>query len=90
MLSPKCLNSRNRWATSKILDVYELLLKKYKFLFVELFLSFFKTEQLKENQKQSKEKVSCTVKRIQDLEVSTKELRTPFVFDITVWFYLSK
>ena len=33
----------------------------------------FKTEQLKENEKQSKETVSCTVKKMQDLEVSTKK-----------------
>lgn len=36
------------------------------------FFFFLKTNQLKENQKQSKEKVSCMTKIMQDLEVSTK------------------
>lgn len=41
--------------------------------FQEMFFFFFlKTDQLKENQKQSKEKVSCTMKIMQDLEVSTE------------------
>lgn len=43
------------------------------------FFFFFQTDQMKENQKQSKEKVTCTMKRIQDLEVNTKVF-----FDITV------
>lgn len=33
--------------------------------------SLFKTEQLREDQKQSAETVSCTMKRIQGLEVSS-------------------
>lgn len=36
------------------------------------FFFFFQTDQLKENQKQSKEKASCTMKIMRDLEVSTK------------------
>lgn len=52
-----------------------------KLLFAHFFSSPFvlKTEQLKENQKLSKEEVSCTLKRIQELEVSTTELKIPFV-----------
>lgn len=38
-----------------------------------LFLIFFKTEQLNENQKQSKDSVSRTLKKLQDLEVSTRK-----------------
>lgn len=68
-LSPKCLNYRNRWAGSEMWDYICKLHLTQVFVCVNLFLFFFKTEQLKENQKQSKEKVGCTVKKIQDLEV---------------------
>lgn len=59
------------WATSE---------KVIILLIFFIFFFFLKTEQLKENQKQSKETVSCTIKRLQDLEVSTSELRICFCF----------
>lgn len=44
-----------------------------------MFYFFLKTEQLKENQKQSNKAVSCTVKKMQDLEVSAKELLSLYI-----------
>lgn len=70
--SRKCRSSKNRFVTSLILT--DIKNHFYRSLHVNLYLTFFfflKTEQLKEKQKQSKEKVSCTAKRMQELEVRT-------------------
>lgn len=68
------MSELQKQVSSKInaIKAYSIYIKSATLKEVVIMFFYFKTEKLKENQKQSKESVSSTIKRIQDLEVSSK------------------